>query len=398
MAFFNKNKGKQSALLDAFSQCDKRRKYYLYLASCYFNCDAAIALSKELKKQHFKIIGTEIWLDRSEALSIGKERLQKLEGENQLTVYITKNTTLFHTKGYCLACYDENDNIVSGCLALGSPNLTKAGIGAVSGNIESLLTTTNINDIQAFLESSDELKWITTDDLDTYTKEDINFILALLKEGQFCHKWSDSLNQYLAVRYDLSEEGKKRSQGDPLFQETGFEMAAATISKQYFEFDINHPLDSNLIKNYGIETFLGHWLPRAALPDQDDDNAFQRFKDELFTALDDQILVICNEINCDYLSLKNGHFIKSEDSPAERFKDKVNELKENDDKLYRIWCQREFFDLPYDISNRERIRYTFLSLIETLKKQKKWNKSMHAVNEAREQLSLNPLYELQPEP
>ncbi len=219
----------------------------------------------------------------------------------------------------------------------------------------------DLNDIQASYESKENGQWISPKECEEFGKEDDNFIFALLNEGQFCHKWSDSLSQYLAIKYDLNDEGRSRTMGDPLFQKTGFEIATASISKQYFNFTPPHPVDRNLIKKYGIETFLGHWLPYAALPNMVDDGEFQHFREELFTALNEQMPYICEAINRDYLRLELNGLINGNKAPA-RFREKIKELQDSNDKLYRIWSKREVFPLPYDISNRERIRDTFISL------------------------------------
>ncbi len=396
MVFFNKSRDKQSALLDAFGRCDKRRKYHLYLASCYFTERSARVLINTIREQ-FHIINVEIWLDRKTALAEGPGKLDNFARKQHVEIFVANTTRLFHTKGYCLVSWDEHNDVVDGCVAIGSANLTGAGITSANGNIESILASYDLNDIQAFYESKENGQWISPKECEEFDKEDDNFIFALLNEGQFCHKWSDSLSQYLAIKYDLNEEGRNRTKGDPLFQETGFVIAAASISKQYFDFTIPHPVERNLIKKYGIETFLGHWLPYAVLPDMVGDSEFQRFREKLLTALSKKMPDICEAINRDYQQLERSGLIDGNKAPAERFREKIIELEENNDKLYRIWSKREFFPLPYDISNRERIRDTFISLTDTIDKQKSWNKSMYAVNRARQELSLAPLRQLQTE-
>ena len=80
------------------------------------------------------------------------------------------------------------------------------------------------------------------------------------------YKYTTNLNDYLAIKYNLSRKSKDIQQQD--FEElgipTGFETETSTISKKYFDFDINtYRPDGyrDLRKNYGIECYLGHWIP-----------------------------------------------------------------------------------------------------------------------------------------
>lgn len=184
--------------------------------------------------------------------------------------------------------------------------------------------------------------------------------------------------------------------GDPLFQKTGFEIAAASISKQYFNFTPPHPVDRNLIKKYGIETFLGHWLPYAALPNMVDDGEFQHFREELFTALNEQMPYICEAINRDYLRLELNGLINGNKAPAGSEK-KLKSCKTATTSSIASGASERFSPCPTISATVNASGIPLSALTDTIDKQKSWNKSMYAVNKARQELSLAPLRQLQME-
>ena len=203
-------------------------------------------------------------------------------------VYALRAGRLFHTKGYCLATY-AGDQLVYGRLAIGSGNLTNAGLTEAHGNVESLAVHPDIVTINRFLEYFDnEENLIYLDSLTDFLPDDTtNFQYALLTNGLFSHKWSATLATYLSARFRLNEEGRQRAQegvGTP-----GFQMETATIAKSYFDFDLQgwQPNDKNMIRNFGIECFLWHWIPKSVFEgDEENNERFDQFKLALFEELE----------------------------------------------------------------------------------------------------------------
>ena len=180
---------------------------------------------------------------------------------------------------------------------------------------------------------------------------------ALLQEGSFIHKWLDNLGQYLSTKYHLNEKGKGKV-GDETFRRAGFNIETATISKRYFKFDYEPPHledTENLTKNYGIETYLGHWIPNAALETLFEQTALDEFKNNLKNEFELQIENIRANISQDLDYLRSEDIIQVTDSnPIDLFEKKMADLFENDLKLKRIFSKYEIFKLPYDINQKEK--------------------------------------------
>ena len=261
-------KGKLLELLEKTQ--DKRRYHNLYLLSCYFSQDSARKLINDINDVVY-LREVQIYIDRKTAVSIGEGDLyrfcESFEDVN-VKLHAVDANCLFHSKAYALISFDENNKIYCGSLVIGSANLTGQGLTNRSGNIESLLDTQDRTMLSQFIKQIGSLRIIPIEDLEEYrNSQEYNFKYALLQEGAFIHKWMGNLGQYLSVRYQLNENGRRRI-GDDSFRQAGFNIEAATISKMYFNFDYEPPHlegSKNLTRNYGIETYLGYWMPTSAI-------------------------------------------------------------------------------------------------------------------------------------
>ena len=321
-----------------------------------------------------------------------------------LYVYAVKAANLFHTKGFCLATYSDDEvDLVDGRLAIGSANLTGAGLTHKHGNIESLAIHSDIETIEKFLQFfEDEDILITPDELTDFDPDDpidfTDFQYALLTRGKFSHKWTATLATYFSVRFQLNEEGRQRTEES--IETPGFQMESATISKQYFDFGLQdwRPMNKNLVRMYGIECFLGHWVPKSKIEGEElmNENLFNKFKSAIFCELDLRMGSICREILRDCNSLvQEGIIDAPEIDPTESFLNKVNSLKNDRDQLYRIWSGRHFFDFPYDLGEDMKIKETYDDLILSAKQRQRPNTSMKVFLEAHEDRTLKPLDDLE---
>ncbi len=162
----------------------------------------------------------------------------------------------------------------TGALAVGSANFSNAGLFAKrnNSNYETLLLTNDVEIVKEFLSLQDinEKNFKNLEKLEEYKRESYSFKYALLQQGKFVHKWSETFNQYFAIRYKLSEKGKSEI-GNDILKNLGFTVDAETISRQFFDFSSiknNDEVDEqkfNRLLRRGIETFLGHWLPLSLL-------------------------------------------------------------------------------------------------------------------------------------
>ena len=397
MIFMNETDGgtKLNLLVDRLSETvDRRRKYHLVLATGYFSQEAANQVIDRLTKR-LKIEGTELYLPRSIAVSKKNELDAMIAERGNFCVYPVRGN-FFHTKAYCLASCDdwnsEDAPVTGGCLAVGSANLTGLGLVATHGNVESLVVSEDLSQIKEFLMSLENIKWMEFDELHKYEDNDEHdFRYDLLSQGKFAYKYTIDLKQILAIRYNLSHKTRFQQQQDleALGIPEGFETETSTISKPYFNFDINPYRPTgyrNLRRNYGIECYLGHWIPKIIVPSLENEQ-FMRFKTELFCQIKDRLGSITLEIRKDYNMLTDEGIIETgadNGEPSESFIRKVDELKEDDDRLLRIWSQLEFNDLPYDRNDTQGIDQIYDSIIKTIRLSKRKNSTKRAVNELRD--------------
>ena len=386
---------KLQSLVSALTDCDGRRSYYLSVATCYCSVKAVRKFIDAVGNQ-LTVKGIYLYLDRRTAISIGHAELKQLENDYRdvLSVYAIKTGRLFHTKGYCLAAYSR-EGLVEGRVAIGSANLTNPGLTKSNGNIESITVHSDLSTISEFLEFfDDEENLIALDSLDKFLKEDTtDFQYALLKCGLFSHKWSAMLASYCSVRFQLNEEGRQRAQGG--FEELGFQTDAVSIAKTYFRFDLSRwqMNDRNLIKKYGIECFLGHWVPKSVVDaDEEGNEHFKKFKTALYDELDLRMESILQDILRDYdLLTEEGVIDAPEADPARTFGDKIEALRKDYVQLYRIWSGRHYFEFPYDLADVKKIRETYDDVLQSVRRRKIKNRAMSAVLKADDERSLEPL-------
>lgn len=248
MVFLNEIEGerKLSSLVDKLSSVDRRRKYCLVLATGYFRKQAAEQLIDRLIER-LNIQEIELYLPRSIAVQQNRQgELDDMMAERENLCIYPVGGNFFHTKAYCLVSYDDwnsdDAQVTGGCLAIGSSNLTGNGMVSESGNIESLVVSDDLQQIKEFIESLGNVNWMEFDNLHKYEHNDTHdFRYDLLSQGKFAYKYTSNLNDYLAIKYSLSRESKNIQKQD--FEElgipAGFDPETSTISKQYFDFDID---------------------------------------------------------------------------------------------------------------------------------------------------------------
>ena len=393
MVFLNEQNGKRKlrSLVDRLSSAvDRRRKYCLVLATGYFRKKAADRLINKLINI-LNIQEIELYLPRSIAVQEENALDDMIADHRNLCVYPIRGN-FFHTKAYCLVSYDDwnsdDPKVTGGCLAIGSANLTGNGMVSKSGNIESLVVSDDLQQIEEFINSLYNINWIEFEDLHKYKYNDKHdFRYSLLSQGEFAYKYTTNLNEYLAVKYNLSRKSKDTQQQgfDELGIPEGFETETSTISKQYFDFDIDPFRPEgyrDLIKNYGIECW-GYWIPKIVVPSLRNER-FEFFKTNMFREIRNQMESITSKIKNDYDTLVDGGIIEidaDKGDPSENFRCKVDELEADDDRLFRIWSQLAFNDFPYDRNDTQNIDNIYGNVITTIELSKRKNSTKWAVIE-----------------
>lgn len=380
--------GKKQCLTGMLGKIDKRRYHTLYLCSCYFDDDTARNLISEIQS-FARIDEVKIYIDRRAAIEYGGDYLQKFcdsFSDVKVSINAVESNNLFHSKVYALVAFDDHDNIVSGSLVLGSANLTGAGLEGRGGNFECLIDSQDFEILEQHLSQLKKLTVLLPRNLNKFSpKEEFSFKYALLQSGIFVHKWSENIEQYLSIRYWLSNSGKSRLT-DQSLEVAGFNIETATVSKRYFRFDYvpNHLENTeNLLRNYGIETYLGHWLPSSVSDSMFDMDALDNFKNNLFTEIKLQRDEIKEKIQQDYDYLLQESLIEEkEESPVDSFCKKLESLSSNELKLKRIYSKYELFYLPFDIQQKDEILYLFDEIIDVSESRKRKNRTMKAFLES----------------
>jgi hypothetical protein len=399
---------KKSRLIEMLAKVDKRRHYKLYINTCYFTPNAAKSIIMSLKDE-VSIEEVNINIDRREAIKWGRNSLEDFcQSFRLFPVYINavETPTLFHSKTYSLVNLDKDGYITSGSLVIGSANLTGMGVSLRSGNIESFINTQDLEIVADHYNQMQKLNLIDLYSVNKFSKnEEYSFKYALINEGYFYHKWSENLGQYLAVRFKLSEEGKKQIKNETL-EGIGFKIDTATISKQYFFFDNILPTHfentSNLFRDYGIETHLGYWVPKC-ISNSIDAEEFEQFSEKLFGKLESEIVTIKNQIISDFdFLLSKGLIEIVEDNESNEnsniavsnFNKKVEKLKTNPLKLKRIFSKYDIFELPYEITDKENIEELFAEMLEVVESKSRKNSSCRAFIISYKKLNLEPIQQL----
>ncbi|MCG5526520.1 phospholipase D family protein [Ectothiorhodospira haloalkaliphila] len=392
--FLHIRSGKKQCLAEMLGRVDKRRYYTLYLCSCYFDGDAARKLIAELQA-FVRISGVKIYIDRRAAIEYGGDYLQEFcdsFDDFEVIINAVESSNLFHSKVYSLIAFDDDDR-VSGSIVLGSANLTGAGLIRRGGNFECLLDSQDNEILEQHLSQLEKLKVLSPQKLNRFSRrEEFSFKYALLQYGIFVHKWNDNLEQYLSIRYRLTENGKSRIT-DQSLEDAGFNIETATISKRYFKFDyVPDHLDNteNVLRNYGIETYLGHWLPYSVSESMFEADALNAFKEHLFSEIERQGDEIEIKIKRDYeYLLQKGLIEEPEVNPVDSFNGKINSLTSNELKLKRIYSRYELFYLPFDIQQKEDIIYLFDEMVNVAESRRRRNRAMRAFLESYAAFSLD---------
>lgn len=398
---------KRGQLVRLLSKTDLRRNHELYICSCYFDIASAKKLIKELV-DNIKISRATVLIDRREAILTGSSELKKFVAEISKTVEtnlrIVNHGPLFHTKAYAVS-YAPDGHYKCGSLVIGSANLTRAGLIGSKGNIESLLDTQDPDYIAEFINSLASLTTIDVDSIAEFsTADSIAFKLALLNTGRFVYRWSGNLRQYMATRYLLNESGRKglrSSETSEAVAPLGFNLDSASIGKSYFDF-LYEPLENaveeiGFIRNFGIETHLGHWVPKGILDIviSEGGDEYERFKHEIRSYWKREQSNITEAANHDYESLlRFGIIDPLEQDPGIAIRDRAEAMLENEIRLWRIYSKYAMSETPFEISQDGLIEEIHDEILETIGSRSNRNKSMKAYVESLERASLEPIHDL----
>lgn len=404
--FFNCTKRKSDLLINSLSsQVDKRKKYEFHICTCYIvdqqNLKKIMQFIDEVSA-YVKLSAVKLYVDSRACIHLGIDNFinfhNNLNYPFTFEIIAVDSPYLFHTKAYVLISND----LSAGALAIGSANFSSAGLFTKDrGNYETLMLTNDLRTIEDFLTFKEVKKHFKSlSQLKEYKSENYSFKYALLQQGRFVHKWSENLNQFFAIRYKLSDEGKSEI-GNEFLKKLGFSVDAESISRQFINFSA---LDTNEVDlgrfnkllSKGIETYIGHWIPIPLLDEVD----HKYDADEIFNILTGIVFSHINEnkemISTPFEELKSRSFIAESEfhkDPIQELKDKLSRLESNPNKIYRLWYRFYEFEMPYDFSQKGDVENLYNDLMERIQSKVKKNKAIHSVLDAREKLRPNAIVE-----
>lgn len=390
--FFNESKNKSQKLIDSLKiAIDGRKNYHLNVASCYIS-DKLSDISTfidDLIKENIKIKSVNLYIDARQVVKTGTDTLidfaEKIcgeRGDDWINIYAVDTPSLFHSKGFALLSEDES----SGALVIGSSNFSKSGLFGNTGNFESCLLTNDVDLVNEFLESINNLPAKYRKNLDEleFKPNSPTFRYAIIQEGNFVRKWSGSIQQYFSVKYELTEHGKKQIDGGEL-KKLGFDPDTDTISRQFLSLEdisLAHTEEYARLLSKGIETHMGHWIPKSISDDFEGAKDLEQFYESLKENIELQIHEKEGEMQILFESLSSQGFIEKAQDPVSMIKEKLLSLKDNEFKIKSFHSKFSVFELPYDFSKTKEIKELYEEIRDVSANRAKKNDAMHRVNSA----------------
>lgn len=397
--------------LDQFPKPRKRR-HCLYILSCYVRAAAIQKLIDEVADR-VRLSSVSLLFDFSEVLSQGAGQLQ---GElEKLASYVKRkhkvqefewhpvrpsSGALVHAKAYAVIQFDSKGKQKHGFVLVGSLNTTSRGLGLTEpSNVELGFLTSRRGDVTNFLRLFGSLKdknAVSVNEV-VFAEQEELFEYALLSQGRFLIKWSGNLNSQLSVRYNLSKQGKDAIESsNPTLKNLGFEPDKNSISKSYLQLPPEvsaRDFPENFTREYTIETSLGRWCPSSIWDvvkdflEHDDDD----FLAAVEKCLDGESLEKDFSRAEEELRVLIAHgFVDCEKDHLDRWKKRIEYLRENPGRLTRIRRTYYDFQLPYGRESDE-IGSVFKSLEDSLDFTKRENLAMRKVATALKRKDLDAL-------
>ncbi|HEY9851106.1 MAG TPA: phospholipase D family protein [Leptolyngbyaceae cyanobacterium] len=411
---------------------EQNKTYNLTIVSCYFNPESIKRLIDEIKNQNIQLVSLDIYVDRGDALKIGKEELLKwllcVKQQIATQLYIFNKYYLFHPKAYCLSVHKS---FYRGSLVVGSANITENGLSGQWGNLELLIDTQEPDSISKFfidlsnlkrdftlIEKLEEFDYIEDFEQHINDENDYLFEYYLLKCGYLVHKWDEKLSFnvfYELIKQNKSSDSEEQEIKDILGEgerEINVTKAKKSLTIRYFKKDIykiyklynlNKTIRTDILGDYGVETVLGYWIPKQivnSLKNQQKQDIFEKFHKDLI-GLEEKLVEVLDLVRKDWESLKNnGKINNSSPSPVENFEENFKKIISDSKLLERIYYRYAIIELPYHISQDIEIKEMYKSLIQTCDKKHKYSKyskenlTSRAVREANSTKDLNKIINL----
>ena len=389
----------------------RQRRHELHILTCYMDF-AAIqclirAVSKCTKLRKVRLIFEYMEIFRSRRpneVCHELEKIQAREPDIEFEFIPVRAGLLMHAKGYAVVQVRDG-TCIGGIAVTSSGNATIPGLGqARRHNVEISNSARSLKDIRAFLAIMNRLaeKRVGLDD--AATREDrFAFHYALLCSGVFLHKWVASLSSQIALQYRLTKEGRQNivQLNEEFRNELTLEQS--TVSRQPLQRHgmlgklATTSLPPQFSRTWTIDTLLGRWCPREVWDIVDhtlaQNQAFQQFAEEFQMATrKTELEVICQKEASFENRLVNSGYVEADDERIARWAEKISDIRDDEQRLRRIFFNLEAFSMPYDYTSRPEIEALFESLYSTTQMCRAQSRATRKVLESIKEKNLDPLH------
>ncbi len=381
----------QNVFVDATKNLRWRngRSHKLLILSCYIDFKALKNLIIKIKDE-LPVIEVGLAFEfyeafRSRRPNETKKELESLEKwcnkhEIKFDWRAIRVGALMHAKGYALVQILEG-GYGDGIVCVGSGNATFPGLGQRTqseiqrSNVELFQISTNGDEVIEFLNIWNQLEaYERSLDAASSKADHYEFAYMLLASGVFLHDWRDSLRSKVGIKYTLTPEGRKAISVDEELKRLGFDVDMATMTRNPLvtvDFSLTRAMPSSFTRMYTVDSLMGRWCPRSVWNVVEEvvegDADFKKFLKSFLKATEPENLKNCAEAE-EQISrqLVERGVVTHVGGRIDGWIEKIEALRENEEKLKRIFLKFEAFDLPYDFSAREEVMNLHESLVETL--------------------------------
>jgi hypothetical protein len=371
-----------------------KHRHELWLITCYLDFRATRQLIKDFKKS-LKLTDVYLLFNFSEIYRTrrpdeAKQELSKITNwcANQAISFewrpiLGGHNILMHAKSYALI-QRIGGELKGGYLFVTSANLTHPGfgynvIGSSSNfnNIEIAYVSNKKADLNKFMQIYNELwdNYSSTLDSAALKENKYKFKYALLASGVFLHKWALGLSSQISIRYPLKDDANIFTI-DPDIIKLGFKLEANYLTfqpllKKLKKYSKRRILPKNFTKNYTIDTLLGRWCPNSvwSVVEEmiDRDNFFEKFMETFKKETDSESLKkLASELRNIEKFLLEKNIVIPDEERIEKWCSKIIDLRENVEKLRRLFIDYESFLLPYEVNYKNEVEELHDSMIESI--------------------------------
>ncbi|MDD2997590.1 MAG: hypothetical protein PHV05_00935 [Candidatus Riflebacteria bacterium] len=383
------------------SNADKRKRYDLWLLTCYLDHGA---LKETITRLADKIkIGsiyvaydvTEIYRQGGKffsSASVNIETCAKEIGAKNIHLFSIhgQNGELFHGKAYGIIPTDQDFSANKGLVALTSANLTYPGILG-KGNVEIAYFSDSTQLVKQFRDQFNSICATLCIENEKILANNCQRLrhYEILSGGVFLNKWPGSFKSETALRFKLSKECQKLIEiGDQELRDLGLNIEKGSLTRHLISsIDIpRKSLPKSFLKDFTIETYIGRFCPSSIWDfveaiHKKDFNSFklqvadvtsrEKLDSYCMQALEIQKKLVARSLT---LSTDKDH--------VDRWRHKVFSLACDDVRLGRLYNGCEQFSIPYRYEDKHEVKKLFGSLEESISLKRKKNLAARKVKEA----------------